>query len=57
MTVDEMKVKLKKAWKKIETPLCAAADTASQRQGSEACTVHGRYGTVSKIDRAVPELY
>jgi hypothetical protein len=55
MTVSKMKGL--KAWKKFETLLCAAADTASHWHGSEACTAYGRYGTVSKIYKAVLKLY
>ena len=37
----------------METPLCAAVDTASHQNGLEAGTVCGRCGTMLKKDKSV----
>jgi hypothetical protein len=42
--------------KKVKTLLCAAVGTEHHQHGFEACTVHGRSGSMSRNDTAVPNL-
>jgi hypothetical protein len=44
-----------KVWK-IETVLCAAVGTANHHRMLQVCTVYDRSWTVSKSDKATPNL-